>query len=86
MQDPFDDHMTGLESPPTRAAAVAPNDAADLAMAGRAINVAGSGTVQVTTTTGSTVVIYVAAGVLFPIRVRRIWASNTTATDIVVLT
>ncbi|MBC9248526.1 hypothetical protein H4P12_17835 [Paracoccus sp. 11-3] len=85
MTDIFKHHVPGLESPATRLAAVAPDDATDLTMVSRAIAVGTEGFVRVTTTSGSTGRIYVVPGAPFPIRVSRIWASGTTATDIVAL-
>lgn len=85
MSDPFDGATTGLESPALHLAPVVPNDAADLATACRALAVTQSGQVQITTITGQTGTIFVAAGVPFPIRVRRVWASGTTASEIVAL-
>ncbi len=63
-------------------AAVTPDDAADLSLVTRALNVAVSGTVRVTALDGSVGTIYVAAGAAFPIRVRRVWATGTTAESI----
>lgn len=85
MTDIFKNHGSGLESPATRAYAVEPSDSADLGLASRALNVAQSGLVRVTTTGDTTAQIYIAAGVPFPIRAVRIWATGTTATGIVAL-
>ena len=85
MMDPFAGFRPGLESPATRLASVEPNDDADLAWTTRALSVAQAGMVRVTTHGGETGDIFVAAGVPFPIRVQRVWASGTTATGIVAL-
>ncbi len=85
MTDIFDDYSGGLESPATHIAPVTPSDSVDLAVASRGINVAGSGSIQVTTVGGSTATVHIAAGGVFPIRVTRIWATGTNATGIVVL-
>ena len=85
MADAFAEFMTGLESPAIRAIDVTPSDTADLAEASRAINVATSGSVRITTTGGTTATIQVAAGIAFPVRATRIWATGTTATNIVAL-
>ncbi|MBY4895366.1 hypothetical protein KUL25_21605 [Rhodobacteraceae bacterium N5(2021)] len=85
MPDPFDNHAIGLESPATLLVPVTPNDGTDLTMPSRAINVAQSGSVRITTTGGSTATVYIAAGIGFPVRATRIWATGTTATDIVVM-
>ena len=86
MTDIFKKHINGLESPASRVYAIQPNDSADLAVVSRAINVAEAGLVQVTTISGTTAQIFVAAGIPFPIRCSRVWATGTTATGIVSLT
>lgn len=85
MEDIFKHHGTGLESPATRAHAIEPSDTADLMLVSRALNVAQSGLVQVTTTGGTTAQVYIAAGIPFPIRTVRVWATGTTAGGIVAL-
>lgn len=85
MADAFETFSSGMESPPSRINGITPNDGEDLENASRAINVATSGTVRVTTVFGDTETLYVAAGIAFPIRAERIWATGTTATDIVVM-
>ena len=85
MTDPFSGHQAGLESPALYVDAVTPDDAADLSRPSRALNVAQSGAVRVTTVTGDTGTVFVAAGAAFPIRVVRVWATGTTATGIVAL-
>lgn len=85
MTDKFSGHVESLSSPPSHIVAVTPDDANDLAVSSRCINVATAGDVQVTTINGETGVIHIAAGVVFPIRASRIWATGTTATGIVVM-
>lgn len=85
MTDPFRGFTAGLESPALHVAEITPSDTADLDRPTRAINVAQAGTVRVTTITGETGALYVAAGTAFPIRVSRIWATGTTAIGIVAL-
>lgn len=85
MYDLFHNRSSGLESPATRLASVTPDDTEDLGFATRAIGVGTEGFVQMTTVAGDTGRIFVVPGAPFPIRVRRIWASGTTATDIVAL-
>lgn len=82
MSDPFKDYASGLESPATVLAPVTPSDTTDLTVVSRAINVAQSGFVQMTTTGNTTATVYIAAGVGFPVRATRIWATGTTATGI----
>lgn len=85
MKDIFDGFSGGLESPATHIVAATPSNSADLAHASRAINVAGAGSVRVTTVGGTTGTFHVAPGFPFPIRATRIWQTGTTATGIVVL-
>ena len=61
---------------------VIPNDASDLAHVTTALNVATPGTIRVTTKSGDVVDVFVTAGSVFPLRVRRVWETGTTATGI----
>jgi hypothetical protein len=85
MADVFATHATGLESPATRLLAVTPSDSTDLAYVSRAVNVAASGLVKLTTVTGDVATVQIAAGIAFPVRAARIWATGTTATGIVAM-
>lgn len=85
MADKFDHLQAGFDSPPAFLDTVSPNDGQDLATATRAINVGNSGDVRVTTVGGDTVTIFVAAGIAFPVRAARIWATGTTASNIVAM-
>lgn len=85
MTDLFQDYSGGLESPATHLAEATPSDTEDLPMASRGINVATSGSVRLTSVSGQIGTIYVGAGIAFPIRARRIWATGTSATGITVL-
>jgi hypothetical protein len=85
MIDTFEGFAPGLESPATRLKSIAPNDSADLEHASRGLNAASAGLVRVTTLGGDTETVFLAAGIAFPLRVRRIWQTGTTATGIVVL-
>jgi hypothetical protein len=82
---PEDRYATFARSPAlpaTSVVEVAPDDAADLPEISLALNVATPGTVRVTTLDGDTVDVQIAAGVAFPLRVARVWATGTTATGI----
>ncbi|WP_323041158.1 spike base protein, RCAP_Rcc01079 family [Gemmobacter sp.] len=82
--DPFLYHGSGLESPANDAIAITPSDAADLATVVRALFCTGDGTVRVTMRGGGDpVTLPMIAGVPLPARVRRVWATGTTATGIV---
>ncbi len=84
-QDKYSDHSSGLESPATGVFSVTPHDTADLSYVSRAVNVAQGGSIQISTLEGGIATVHVAAGIAFPIRATRIWATGTTATGIVVL-
>lgn len=85
MNDPFQNQVSGLESPAVRLASVTPNDATDLTFATRGIAVGAEGFVRLITLGGDTGRIYVVPGAPFPIRASRVLATGTTATDIVAL-
>lgn len=85
MTDIFKSFTSTLDSPASYVVEVMPSDTADLPTASRALNVATAGIVRVTTVGGDTASITVVAGVTFPIRCTRIWATGTTATGIVSL-
>jgi hypothetical protein len=70
--------------PAKHAFAVAPADGADLAVVTRGLYVGTAGDVKVTTNGGDTVTFKnLAAGLIHPIRASRVFATGTTATDIV---
>lgn len=74
----FDTHY------PSSAAAVTPADGADLPKTGR-IWVGGTGNVKVDTISGDTVTFNsVPAGTILPVRVKRVYATGTTGTNMVV--
>ena len=85
MTDIFSDYQPSLQSPASYVEMVTPNDSQDLTTFGRALNVATTGTVRLTTVKGDVATVFVAAGIVFPVRARRVWATGTTATDIAVL-
>ena len=61
---------------------ITPNDTADLPHVTTALNVATPGTVRVTTADGSMADLSVHPGQAFPVRVRRVWQTGTTATGL----
>ena len=81
-EDSFASCARTPEGPATSVAEIVPNDAADLARVTLGLNVATPGIVRVTTVSGDVADVHVAAGVAFPIRVERVWATGTTATGI----
>lgn len=72
------------ESPAVGAVSVTPDDSADLAVPARALYIGGEGNVRVAMANGD-VVTFMAASGFFPASVRRVYATSTTATDIVAL-
>lgn len=82
--DIFETKGRDLDSPVESAFDVTPNDSADLAIATRGVYVGVTGNLKVTTVRGSTVTfVGLAAGIIHPIRVERIWSTGTTATNII---
>ncbi len=61
---------------------VTPDDGLELEFVTRALNVAVSGVVRVQPLKGDPGDVYITAGVAFPIRVTRVFATGTTATGI----
>ena len=81
-KDKFKGMAASPSLPATSIAEIVPNDDADLAEVTIALNVCTGGTVRVTASDGSIGDVFINAGALFPLRVRRIWATGTTATGI----
>ena len=70
---------------PKQGAAVTPNDSTDLTNEGT-LYIGGAGDLKVDTLGGSTLTfVGLAAGSFFPIPVKRVYATGTDATDIIVL-
>lgn len=66
--------------------AITPSDSTDLSKNARALYVGSSGSVSVDFPDGSTIVFYgVMGGTILPIRVKRVRATDTTATNIIAL-
>ncbi len=82
MTDAFSSHMRAPSDPAITVFDITPDDAADLAQVTLALNVATPGIVRVTTADGSTSDVSIHPGQAFPLRVRRVWQSGTTATGI----
>lgn len=71
-------------APINDASAVTPNDSADLGSTSRGLYVGASGDVKIDTAEGNTVTFTgLAAGIVHPIRAKRVYATDTTATNIV---
>lgn len=84
MSDPHESLTPGLNSPTMRAAEITPDDVTDISTTGTWVYVGTGGNVRVTTA-GGDVVTYTNAqdGSVLPVRVRRIWATGTTATGLI---
>lgn len=82
MSDPFANRMRTPTDPAVRVFDVIPNDLVDLPNVATALNVATPGTVYVTTTDGSEGSVSIHPGQPFPICVKRVWQTGTTATGI----
>lgn len=67
------------------AAAIVPNDAVDLANVTRGIYVGGAGNLKVDMVDGTVTFIGIPAGAVLPVRVKRIYVTGTTATNLVAL-
>lgn len=86
MTDDFASYQPGLTSPAERAFAVTAADDTDLARIPRAIYVGGAGSLSGVMLSGETVSFtLLQAGMIYPLRLRRIHATGTTATGIVAL-
>lgn len=80
--DKFSGVAAGLSAPACTIFSIQPNDGADLPIMTRAINVTKPGHVRVTMADGSTGTLFLAAGNLAELRVRRVWATGTSAEGI----
>ena len=84
MQDAFAGHVAGLTAPATEPQPVVPSDSAELAAVTRALYVGQTGNVRVRLVSGAAVTFAnMQGGVLYPIRVRQVFATGTTAADLV---
>ncbi|WP_375262431.1 hypothetical protein [Palleronia sp.] len=82
MTDTFSSHMPGLSSPAESITSIVPDDNVDLPYATRAINVSNTGNVRITTVSGTTETLFIAAGIAFPVRAKRVWFTGTDAAGI----
>ena len=83
MTDFFKNHARGLSSPAENAVAITPDDAAELAVAPRALFLGQGGDLAVVMLGGESVVFgNCPAGTLLPVRVARVRATGTTAARI----
>lgn len=86
MSDPFASLAPGLTSPAITAEPVTPSNSVPLTAPSRSIYVAGGGDLRVTMMSGAVVTFAgVLGGAIYPLRVRQVMATGTTATGIVAL-
>jgi hypothetical protein len=87
MADKFKTYASGLDSPADSAASVTPNNSTDLGTHSRGLYIGGAGNVKVDMAGDGTAVVFTGllAGVVYPIRASRVYATDTTATNIVAL-
>lgn len=87
MADTFSPHARSLIAGATHVFLITPDDDTDLDFVTRAISFAGAGALEVIMADDSAAVIVpdgaLSAGILHPIRVKRVRATGTTATGIV---
>ena len=83
MTDTFKGHASSLRDPVQDAFVVTPDDNTDLTIFSRAVYVGTPGDLRVTLLGGDTVTFVEAQAGWHPIRATRIWATGTTATDLV---
>ena len=82
--DPFSTHAESVTAPISNAVAVSPSDSADLSHVSRMVQIGGDGDLSVVMRAGQSVTFRgLTAGQVLPIRVTRVLATGTTATDIV---
>lgn len=82
-KDPFSSHAAAPGQPATSIVEIVPDDGGEgLPQVLSGLNVETPGLVRVTTRNGATGTVFVAAGVVFPLRVTKVWATGTTATGI----
>lgn len=84
--DDFANHTPSLTSPAQEAEAVTPSDSVALARASRAIYVGTGGNLRLQLVSGGEVTLSnVQAGVCYPLRVAQVFATGTTAGNLVAL-
>jgi hypothetical protein len=81
-KDRFSTYPAAPNQPSTSLVEIVPDDAADLAEVLSGLNVETPGSVRVTTKDGTVGTVFVAAGVLLPLRIGKVWKTGTTATGI----
>jgi hypothetical protein len=85
MADKFAKFYDNIDSPATHGLLITPSDGANLAFSTRHIYIGNTGNVNCIFVgdTANTVIPFAPSGAQFPYRIVKIWASGTTATNIV---
>lgn len=84
MADHFSDYKPSLTAPAEAGEAITPSDTLDLNNVSRALYVGTSGDLRLILVDGGTITLSgVQAGTIYPVRVRRVLASGTTAGNLV---
>ncbi len=79
-------YQTTPDSCAQNAFAVTPSDSVDLTSPARALYIGGGGNLKINDSGSGTVIFYnVAAGSILPVMARRVYSTDTTATNIVAL-
>lgn len=73
-----------MDAPAARAQAITPSDSVDLPVATRAVYIGGAGNLRVETQGGDIVTFSgLPGGFILPVRVARVFATGTTATNLI---
>lgn len=86
MSDKYDNMYDGLEAPASHVSLITPSDTTDLTQSLRGIAFSAAGTLKVKTQDGTVVTIpsgTLAPGIIHPIRIKRVYATGTTVTNII---
>ena len=83
MPDKFENHAAGLESPAQHGFAITPHDSSPLVVATRALYVGTAGNIAAVLISGAELTFSnVPSGTLLPIRLAKVKASGTTASNL----
>lgn len=83
MTDPFKTYAVGMSDPINAATSISPNDSDDLPVTTRAVYIGTAGALRVTLNSGDIVTFSNMGAGWHPLRVQRVWATGTTALQIV---
>lgn len=84
MTDPFENYHRTIIDPVDRAFAITPSDSAELSIATRGLYIGGAGDVVAVLSSGDEVTFTgMLAGAIYPLRVKQVKSTNTTATSII---